>query len=440
MEETLTYHKSCTRVITIGRKSSHAQRESGQGSDRALFRCPVVSRKHAKITFTEFGNAYITDLNSHHGTYVLHPGDIESKMIQAESPTVLADGDIVTFGKSVGRDDTFVRPVTVRISLLFGSELAPLRHGSIGPETSEKVSLNVSSGRYGIYVSSDSSSASSSEGESDVEEISPPPSSRAQFPIRGRLSNTTNSQRLRLLRHLLPPVSSCVVDLRSVSPEADESRGAFADRPAQVVGEHSEDDVSESSSELSSPSGAPHDDDAHEVNVVGAWPERLSPRVTPPPPYEFDLLSASIFHNSYPSLSLFSGSHAVEEEENTATEGHATTTMGAEAVPGASSTAELERTLNNVEDEVHDGMIASHEQQERGAPAAPEVTTSPQIVNKPLPEVGQFTVVSHLDVAHAKDSQAIALQQSMSLSELEDQVNLATVSMLSLFTYPCSFV
>lgn len=63
--ETLMFRKDRSRTITVGRKSSVGS-GSSQGAptdtpddpqpQRALFRCPVVSRKHAKITFTEYGN------------------------------------------------------------------------------------------------------------------------------------------------------------------------------------------------------------------------------------------------------------------------------------------------------------------------------------------------------------------------------------------------
>ena len=53
--ETLTYRKSQSRIVAIGRKSSQGNPEQPD-PERALFRCPVVSRKHAKITFTEYGN------------------------------------------------------------------------------------------------------------------------------------------------------------------------------------------------------------------------------------------------------------------------------------------------------------------------------------------------------------------------------------------------
>ena len=53
--ESLTYHKSDSRTVAVGRKSSQGISDQPD-PERALFRCPVVSRKHAKITFTEYGN------------------------------------------------------------------------------------------------------------------------------------------------------------------------------------------------------------------------------------------------------------------------------------------------------------------------------------------------------------------------------------------------
>lgn len=56
--ESFTFHKSVTRAVTIGRKSKQVRLPgfTPQVSHSALFLCPVVSRKHAKITLTEFGN------------------------------------------------------------------------------------------------------------------------------------------------------------------------------------------------------------------------------------------------------------------------------------------------------------------------------------------------------------------------------------------------
>lgn len=55
--ERLTFYKTQTRTIYIGRKSGQTgAKADAQDGDSALFRCPVISRKHAKITFTDFGN------------------------------------------------------------------------------------------------------------------------------------------------------------------------------------------------------------------------------------------------------------------------------------------------------------------------------------------------------------------------------------------------
>lgn len=60
--ESLTFYKSLTRSVYIGRKSGQAcPKARTQDVDSALFRCPVISRKHAKITFTDFGNVCFLD-------------------------------------------------------------------------------------------------------------------------------------------------------------------------------------------------------------------------------------------------------------------------------------------------------------------------------------------------------------------------------------------
>lgn len=57
--QTLKFWKSNTRVVEIGRRSAQAKGNEPDGK-QALFRCPVISRKHAKITFSEFGNVCFT--------------------------------------------------------------------------------------------------------------------------------------------------------------------------------------------------------------------------------------------------------------------------------------------------------------------------------------------------------------------------------------------
>ncbi|KAI0919935.1 hypothetical protein AcW1_002941 [Taiwanofungus camphoratus] len=270
----LTYYKSVTRVISIGRKSSQAAdgpHEDPYEYGRALFRCPVVSRKHAKITFTEFGNAYIIDLHSHHGTHILRPGDSMSRMIKSEVPTVLADGDMVTFGKTVGRDEHLVRPVTVHVKLLFGSDPAPTPSPSlhsIAPlESSERAATKAGSGRYGVTLFSDSSlSTSDEDSDSDMES---PPSLPATLPAIRRASmavaSAGSSSRLHFLRQFLPPLHPL-----------------YADLSVQVEGTDEEDDseVSSQSSESTSISSV-HEYSADEPSVVGAWPGSPSGSVSP---------------------------------------------------------------------------------------------------------------------------------------------------------------
>ncbi|KAA1470742.1 hypothetical protein DENSPDRAFT_836619 [Dentipellis sp. KUC8613] len=158
-----------------------------------------MSRYHAKIVFTETGSVHLIDLKSHHGTYILKQGDLTSVRLCPDLPVPLAHGDTVTFGKSVGRDKSIVRPVTVIVRLLYGSAPPPplpVAHAvasSWGPATLKSPKPS-SSGRYGIYdalpdspssqqgessSSSSSSDESTSSRDSDVEEIEPP----EEYPI-----------------------------------------------------------------------------------------------------------------------------------------------------------------------------------------------------------------------------------------------------------------
>lgn len=51
----LTFMKDKTRTVTIGRRSTQARHSRASTHDTALFRCPVISRRHAQITFLEDG-------------------------------------------------------------------------------------------------------------------------------------------------------------------------------------------------------------------------------------------------------------------------------------------------------------------------------------------------------------------------------------------------
>ena len=120
---------------------------------------------------------YLIDLSSHHGTHLLKVGHAAPVALAPEVPTPLSDDDVITFGKSVGKDADLVRPVSVRVKFL----LQP-------PDPSERPqSAHIqrsNSGRFGVLTDIDSSSSSS---DSDVEEVDPPdvlPSNpyRAQIP------------------------------------------------------------------------------------------------------------------------------------------------------------------------------------------------------------------------------------------------------------------
>lgn len=92
-------------------------------------------------------------------------------MISPETSIILNDGDIITFGKAVGKGDEWVKPVIARVQLLHASASMAFTVPSPSSEKSK-------SGRYGIHEAGESSSSDSSDSDySDIEEIPPPPSS-----------------------------------------------------------------------------------------------------------------------------------------------------------------------------------------------------------------------------------------------------------------------
>ncbi|KDR73058.1 hypothetical protein GALMADRAFT_746842 [Galerina marginata CBS 339.88] len=197
----MVFRRASTSVVQIGRRSGV---EDGEGHEQekgsAMFRCAVVSRRHAKIAFSDSGHAYLIDLGSHHGTHIRKPADKFPRTIKPETPTLLADGDVVTFGKSVGKGDDCVRPVVARIELLHGGQpFKPL----VVPKSA--------SGRYGVNrspsLSSDDSFSSHSGIYSDIEEIPPPASSVTKSVASVSVSGSTSSlgQAFDALKRLLPP-------------------------------------------------------------------------------------------------------------------------------------------------------------------------------------------------------------------------------------------
>ncbi|CAL1701851.1 unnamed protein product [Somion occarium] len=176
---TLRFYKDRTKVVHIGRKSAQNSGEYVATDDRALFRCAVVSRQHAKLIFTEHGNVSVTDLGSHHGTHLLKSGETTSKSLPAQVAHTLADGDTIIFGKSVIRDDSQVRPVVARIELEYSSPPELPSPTTCAKDLPEQQGSK-GSGRYGVYVSS---SSSSSDDESDNDSVvylhSSPPTRRS---------------------------------------------------------------------------------------------------------------------------------------------------------------------------------------------------------------------------------------------------------------------
>ncbi|RXW17385.1 hypothetical protein EST38_g8472 [Candolleomyces aberdarensis] len=147
-----------------------------------MFRCAVVSRKHAKIAFSDSGHVYLIDLSSHHGTHVRKPSEMFSKPLKPEVAFQLSDGDIVTFGKPVGRHEECVRPVVVRVELVRNPQpIKPLVVPSTPSDKSSTSSLmKHSSGRYGVYSSSSSDERPSSsmdmeDNDSEIEAASAAP-------------------------------------------------------------------------------------------------------------------------------------------------------------------------------------------------------------------------------------------------------------------------
>lgn len=129
-----------------------------------------------------------------------------STTINPQQPTPLADGDVLTFGKTVGRDETLVRPVVARVGLVRASVST-----SSASDLPALASPSRPSGRYGIYdVGLLSSGSDSSDSESDVEEVPMPPLNTSQsYPcMTSPLFTPSTSARLGLLRKILPRVGS----------------------------------------------------------------------------------------------------------------------------------------------------------------------------------------------------------------------------------------
>ncbi|KAF8264405.1 hypothetical protein EI94DRAFT_1703269 [Lactarius quietus] len=181
--QTLRFLKSRSTVVHIGRASSSLG-DAEKSPDTIQFRCPVISRRHAKLMFSS-GHVYIVDLHSHHGTHLLRRDEIVSRPILPDVPIVLQDGDTLTFGKAVGKEPYSVSPIAANVMLIYDTEAAPaspvsppiisLVDSPPSPSTPIKgkqplaAPKSSSSGRYGLFgphspaSQSQSSPAASSE-------------------------------------------------------------------------------------------------------------------------------------------------------------------------------------------------------------------------------------------------------------------------------------
>lgn len=301
----ISFFNTRTSHVHIGRKSISDDRSMRKENDdqNAVFACPVVSAKHAKLVLASSGHVYIVDLKSRHGTHLRKQDEITSKMLQPEVETTLADGDVVTFGKAVGQGATLVSPVTVRIEFL--RDILDMRDSPpwcLTPaEPSSPRPRKLSTGRYGLNspisctsspshssesLSSPSGSSneavSHSEHESDIEEIpsweelrSCVSSLRQDFPtdfLGGSLLGKMPS-----LGSLMQDICHKIVDPLDIDSPQPWSPPAIAtiasidddDAPSSII--HLEDSRSHSPMELSTPSPSPPQAPS-EPEVVGAWP------------------------------------------------------------------------------------------------------------------------------------------------------------------------
>ncbi|KAJ7224478.1 hypothetical protein GGX14DRAFT_425871 [Mycena pura] len=219
----LTFRKAEEPMVQIGRRPG-SPRDSGKSeSSKAFFSCPVVSRQHAKLIFSDSGQVYIIDTNSHHGTHVRKKNEIIPKKLKPETPTLVDDGDVVTFGKAVGADKGIVRPIAARVELLYGA-LPPIRPLVVpgGLVRTDQSPFGPFSGRYGVHASSDASSDSADEHESQDSDIEVSGPSRPPWQDNGS-DSASSPQKLECLPAYSPIGLS---DFFSPEPQ-DELRPEF---------------------------------------------------------------------------------------------------------------------------------------------------------------------------------------------------------------------
>ncbi|KAF8621377.1 hypothetical protein AX15_007838 [Amanita polypyramis BW_CC] len=225
----LIFHKTHSSVVQIGRRPGTENDEYYPG--KAMFRCPVVSRRHAKIAFSDAGSVYLYDLGSHHGTHVRKPDEAFSRMLKPETPCLLNGGEFVTLGKSVGKGDDLVRPVVFRVEIHHAQSSSSTKLIDLTRSASAerqhsvpiKVVLPKSSGRYGLNDTSSSSSSDEMSSSymnditSDVEEI-------IELPLLDRARSSSHfGHAIEVLKNLIPPVHPPASPQRSRSPSDEQS-------------------------------------------------------------------------------------------------------------------------------------------------------------------------------------------------------------------------
>lgn len=160
-------------------------------------------------------------------------------MLERDVPAALSDGDIVTFGKTVGRNEEVVRPVVARVQLIYGS--APIKP-LVVPD-SPSLANKSHTGRYGLRSPSSSSSDEAYNGQSDaysdVEAETPPPPPATSAPEPKPESHFGRA--IEVLKRFLPPSappapSSSHASVRSGSPRLDEQSPYNSHSPSPVPG------------------------------------------------------------------------------------------------------------------------------------------------------------------------------------------------------------
>lgn len=142
-------------------------------------------------------------------------------MLTPRTPNRLFDGDVVTFGKTVGKGSNIVNPVVVRVEILFANNTSNASSSPISRTNSMVSSVEspgrIGCGRYGLFEPSSPSSdiSISNDGDSDIEEIPSLPKS---------CHGSSMNNAVAVLRKLLPTSTggpSALSADGSASPDSD---------------------------------------------------------------------------------------------------------------------------------------------------------------------------------------------------------------------------